>query len=102
MPASRWSCRVQGALRGGSLALLSDYAIHGAVQSVLAASTAGVAVAPVTRFAWLHSRTQTLTVAAALAALAVLPAGNSPGRHSATTVQKATPLAISTPEQTGA
>ena len=40
IPASAWFCGIGGTLYGGVLALLADYAIHGAVQSVLSPGTA--------------------------------------------------------------
>jgi uncharacterized protein (TIGR00369 family) len=40
IPASPWFCGIGGTLYGGVLALLADYAIHGAVQSVLSPGTA--------------------------------------------------------------
>ncbi|HEX6758509.1 MAG TPA: PaaI family thioesterase [Propionibacteriaceae bacterium] len=40
IPASPWFCGIGGTLYGGVLALLADYAIHGAVQSVLSTGTA--------------------------------------------------------------
>jgi uncharacterized protein (TIGR00369 family) len=40
IPASPWFCGIGGTLYGGVVALLADYAVLGAVQSVLVAGTA--------------------------------------------------------------
>lgn len=50
MPASEWFCGMQGALYGGGLALLADYAIHGAVQSLLPAGYAWATLDLTVRF----------------------------------------------------
>jgi uncharacterized protein (TIGR00369 family) len=40
IPATPWLCSLSGSFYGGALGLLADYAMHGAVQSVLPAGTA--------------------------------------------------------------